>query len=162
MTDKPAAHAKRWTQNEDDQLLKYISEKLPHDEIAEKHQRTTGSIKSRLCLLAYNMHKNGENIESISNKFKVSIADLELSFKRKDIAEKNKNKKIEEEKENKIKNAERLKDAIGEHELIKTKLKETIENVEDDSLKQIKLEIKEMRLEIKELRLLIEKFLDSK
>jgi hypothetical protein len=151
MSDKPAAHAKRWTQNEDDQLLKYIDEKLSHDEIAEKHQRTAGAIKSRLCGLAYNMHKNGENIESISNKFKVSIADLELSFKRKDIAEKNKNEKKE--------TAKKLKEAIIEHESIKNKLKE--DELKKDELKEITLEIKEMKLEIKEMRLLMQKILKN-
>jgi len=127
MTEKLTAFGKKWLATEDEQLLKEISENLSHDEIAVRHHRTASAIKSRLLLLAYNMHKDNKTLEFISDKIKIGIAELKLYLDKKIITEKNKLEKLEK-KDSDISldtiNAQ-LKEIFTELKEIKTLLKST-------------------------------------
>jgi hypothetical protein len=88
MTEKLTAFGKKWLATEDEQLLKKISENLSHDEIAVKHRRTASAIKSRLLLLACNMHKDNKTLEFISDKIKIDVTELKLYLDKKILQKK--------------------------------------------------------------------------
>jgi hypothetical protein len=64
-SEHPANMGKPWLDDEILQLLQNIRKKKPIKEIAEQHQRTVGSITSRLRGLAADYHAEGRPIEDI-------------------------------------------------------------------------------------------------
>jgi len=70
-----------WEKDEDEQLLKQISDSVPLDEIAKDHKRTEKCIKSRLVSLALGMIRTGETIETVSKKTGLTVDEIKLGHK---------------------------------------------------------------------------------
>jgi hypothetical protein len=62
--EPPKNFCKIWSKEEEKQLLQEVQQNFSHDEIASKHDRTTGAIRSRLFQLAVSMIKNNTPIET--------------------------------------------------------------------------------------------------
>ena len=57
-TNQPIYAGRKWTIDEDEQLKKEYLSKLPINDIAKNHQRSMGSIKSRIVKLFPEMLDN--------------------------------------------------------------------------------------------------------
>jgi plasmid maintenance system antidote protein VapI len=63
---------KRWTNNEETQLLQELEDCIHINEIAKRHNRSIGGITCRIELIAENMYKLKVSIEEIVRKTKLS------------------------------------------------------------------------------------------
>ena len=67
----------KWEQDEDNQLLKMVSDGVTLADIAKNLQRTEGSIKTRLIIYAINkMDKENMSLEQVSQLVKLSDSDI--------------------------------------------------------------------------------------
>ena len=64
---------KKWLQEEDDELLRELSDKKTYEEIALNHKRTIGGIKSRIiCNILYLLYKNKiKTIEELALEYNI-------------------------------------------------------------------------------------------
>jgi hypothetical protein len=71
----------KWLQEEDDELMREISDKKTFEEIALNHKRTIGGIKSRLINnILYLQYKNkSKTIEELSSEYNIEI-DLVIKY----------------------------------------------------------------------------------
>lgn len=82
-----------WSADEDNKLLDLI-QKNTIEEVAREHERTLGSIKSRLGLIAVKMYNSGTCLEDISKKTGLNMQtigkwlqkDADNKRKKKDLA----------------------------------------------------------------------------
>ena len=58
---KPAAHGRRWNNEEKSLLLDEIANGIPIHEIAAMHNRSVGGISSRLSEIAVGMYADGRS-----------------------------------------------------------------------------------------------------
>lgn len=78
----------KWEQEEDDQLLKMISDGVSHTDIAKTLSRTEGSIKTRLILYGINkMEKEGLAIQDAASLVNLTEKDLSEYIERKNLRE---------------------------------------------------------------------------
>jgi len=65
----------KWTEEEDKQLLKLLSENKSYEEIALEHKRTIVAIKSRVIKeILYNKYKNeNKDINELIKEYKLDI-----------------------------------------------------------------------------------------
>ena len=81
----PIMVGKKWTEEENEKLLKEIQEKKSIDEIAELHQRMHGGVRSHLKELAYKFHCNdNKSIKEISELTGLPESDITLYFAKKE------------------------------------------------------------------------------
>ena len=69
VSSKPSRHLQPWSNQEKQNLLIELQSKDVY-EIANIHQRTTGSISAYIDKLIYEMYSNGVDINNIVNKVK--------------------------------------------------------------------------------------------
>jgi hypothetical protein len=64
---------KKWLQEEDEELMRELTDKKTFEEIALNHKRTIGGIKSRvICLILYLQYKDGtKTIEELSSEYNI-------------------------------------------------------------------------------------------
>lgn len=67
----------KWSNNEELELLDEINENKTVKQIAEKHERTIGGIKSRIRHIAYDMYKNDIPLSEIENKTRLNKKEIE-------------------------------------------------------------------------------------
>jgi len=77
INSKPTNHRALWTPEQDTWLLNAISRNLKAQDIAQKMQRSNGSIISRLKLIAFREITNGNTIEHAMALTKLSRTDIE-------------------------------------------------------------------------------------
>jgi len=72
---------KKWTVEEDEELMKELNDKKSYEEIALNHKRTIGGIKSRvICLILYLQYKDkSKTIEELSLEYNIEN-DLVLKY----------------------------------------------------------------------------------
>ena len=72
---------KKWLQEEDEELMREISDKKTFEEIALNHKRTIGGIKSRVISnILYLQYKNkSKTIEELSSEYNIEI-DLVIKY----------------------------------------------------------------------------------
>ena len=72
---------KKWTVEEDEELMKELNDKKSYEEIALNHKRTIGGIKSRvICNILYLHYKDkSKTIEELSLEYNIEI-DLVLKY----------------------------------------------------------------------------------
>ncbi len=90
--ENPEKYPKRmgqsWEKSEDDILLKEINDGISIDDIAKKHERTTGSITARLRVLAYNLYNiDKKTINDIKEITKLTDTEIEIAIKKKEKAD---------------------------------------------------------------------------
>ena len=68
----------KWESEEDCSLIDKIKSGKSIDEIAKEHQRTEGSIKTRLIIKAINeIDENNKTTEEAAAEFKIEVSDIE-------------------------------------------------------------------------------------
>lgn len=84
----------KWEQDEDDSLLKMLSEGVALADIAKNLQRTEGSIKTRLTVYAINkMEKENMSLEQVSQLVGLTEKDITDYQERKAIRDERRQKK---------------------------------------------------------------------
>ncbi len=74
---------KKWTEEEEKQLLNEISEKKKISEISKIHDRSTNAISMRACDICIRLIQSGKTIEESQQKINiVSINEIESYIKR--------------------------------------------------------------------------------
>ena len=63
----------KWLQEEDEELMRELTDKKTFEEISLNHKRTIGGIKSRvICLILYLQYKDGtKTIEELSSEYNI-------------------------------------------------------------------------------------------
>jgi hypothetical protein len=62
----------KWTNEEDEKLIKEINDKNDYETIALEHKRTITGIKARIIShIIYPQYKDNMNIDDISNEYKI-------------------------------------------------------------------------------------------
>ena len=123
---------KPWTTEQENLLMKSISEGKTHEEISKEFGRTTGGIRGRLRQIACEMVDLGKSIEYASEKTKLNKLDIEQSLAARNI-----------KKEKPLK---------SKYEKIVSKAPEVVD---------LKYEIKEIKNDIKELKEMLKSFMES-
>lgn len=86
---------KKWTSEEEDALLENLAQNLDYAQIAEKHERTVGSIGLKVKELAYKLSKSGVSVLDIVTKTKLTKEEIEQYINKKNTSmEKKVEKKV--------------------------------------------------------------------
>lgn len=91
----PARMGQPWSDDETQKLLQAVKRSEDHNQIAKEHQRTVGSITSRLKLLAYEYYQEELPIEKIQKYTGLNKEVIADSISKYTWAEENKKKKNE-------------------------------------------------------------------
>jgi hypothetical protein len=75
---------KLWSLNEESKLLEELNFGYTLTDIAEHHQRTLGGITARIDKIAYDLYKQGMDIEMISKKTKLSLSSINNLIEKKE------------------------------------------------------------------------------
>jgi hypothetical protein len=87
-----SSFGKKWTIEEEKQLITYINENKSIDDIAKEHKRTSGGIRSHIREIAVRMIRNdGKTIEEVCEILHVTPEEIT------DAQNRRKDKKIETE-----------------------------------------------------------------
>ena len=79
----PSSLGKKWTQEEEQQLLSHIKNGNDKDAIAVLHNRTVGAVQSRIRSIAYDMFVQNTSVEVISEATKLTISEItDIVFKK--------------------------------------------------------------------------------
>ncbi len=135
-------NGKRWSDEEDTQLLQELSEKIDFETISATHNRSISAIKARIYIQAENDYKNGVEEELIFTRYHMNEEMLndalayvqKMENKKEKCKEVIQTKKIEKKKEKK--------------EIITDNTDNTDNNTE--LLKELLLEVREMNSIMKE------------
>ncbi len=146
MNRKYKNNGKRWSDEEDEQLIQELSQNLSFEELSNVHQRSISALKARINIKAVNDHKNGVDLEVIYSRYNLN----ETTFNEALIYV---NKK-EEEKGEKGEKGEKKK------EKVKSEKVEQVQNVEEKEINTLLL--KELLLEMREIKLMMKEFLIKK
>ena len=107
-----SSHGKRWTDEEEHQLLRELEQNLVKKEIAKNHKRTNGAITARINKIAYEMFIKDIPKELIIRRTKLTEKKLiEIIERNKDknkYKDKKKISKIKKELKNMNKNMEKM------------------------------------------------------
>jgi transposase len=89
----------KWESDEDDKLLKMVSEGVSLTDIAKSLQRTEGSIKTRLTVYAINkMERENLSLEQVAQLVNISDKDILDYQERQAIREERKQKRVKSAK----------------------------------------------------------------
>ena len=72
---------KRWSEDEVNSLIEELSEKLPKDEIAKRHQRSPKAIDSRIFAIIYQKHIEGLSNVEIEKITGISDEEIKIAIK---------------------------------------------------------------------------------
>jgi hypothetical protein len=133
-------NGKRWSNEEDEQLIQELSQNISFEELSNIHQRSISAIKGRIFIKAVNDHKNGVTIEVIYSKYNLNETTFHEAL---EYVKKMENKKEDEKGEKK-------------KEIKKEKV-EQIQQVGESDLNTLLL--KELLLEMREIKLMMKEFL---
>ena len=81
----PIALGNKWTNDEESQLFDELHKEYTYEQIAKLHNRTIGSISSKIKALTYKLFENNYTIEYISEKTKLptNIIECNIQFYKK-------------------------------------------------------------------------------
>lgn len=135
----PSNLGSKWTNTEEQQLLSSIEEGLDIETIAKQHNRTVGGIQSRIQMVAYEMSLQQVAMETIMEKTRLTLSEINTVISRKQTEKTEKVSKKASKKEN--------------NEIPTNNI--TLENVHQE-VQTMKCEMKELKNNIKELIVLIQ------
>lgn len=73
----------KWTEEENDQLMKEVMDGIDLEEVAKKHQRTVTGVKSRVMTNALTMMNDRDlSLQDVAKLVHISIEDMELHKQR--------------------------------------------------------------------------------
>ena len=82
----PAKFCAAWKEEDIKQLLEDIKNKLSHEEIANKHERTIGGIRSRIRELAADYYFNNElSVDKIHKYTGISLEEIADSISKRHL-----------------------------------------------------------------------------
>ena len=85
----PNKHGKKWSKEEDNQLLQDLKSDITLDDISKKHERTLSSIKLRMEKHAVDMYKDKVDIKQIEKLTRLkNIEKLASKYEMKDVEKK--------------------------------------------------------------------------
>ena len=85
----PSNHLKKWSDEEEIELLEELNKNIDIEIIAQNHNRTKGGISSRCQHIAYKMYLKNISIEEIIEKTKLDKKSIkEIIEKKKEIEKK--------------------------------------------------------------------------
>jgi hypothetical protein len=73
---KPSRHGKKWEKEEINMILSSIQNGTDIQKIADSHERTFGSIKCQLKIVAADMHSNNVSIEEIEKATRLTSSEI--------------------------------------------------------------------------------------
>jgi hypothetical protein len=83
--DKPTRAGKKWTDDDNYELLTLISSDYTIENVAIKLERTTGAIKTHLLKLIYDLlNQSNWTVEELSLKYKLSVLEISSYQERED------------------------------------------------------------------------------
>jgi hypothetical protein len=82
----PENHGKSWLKQDEDLLLKKISNREPIGDISNYFKRTEGGIRSRLREIACRFVEDGKTLEEASKYTTIPVEDIEKSLKLRNIS----------------------------------------------------------------------------
>jgi leucyl aminopeptidase len=83
--DKPTRAGKKWTDDDNYELLTLISSEYSIEDVATKLERTVGAIKTHLLKLIYDLlNQNDWTVEELSTKYKLSVLEISNYQERED------------------------------------------------------------------------------
>lgn len=95
----PAKRGKKWTDEDDEQMLKLISEKKSVEDISEILERTPNGVKSHLDKMVYDSYLEKKSFDEISKWSGMNIGEIEyvisVNSKRENRPKPNKDKQTE-------------------------------------------------------------------
>jgi len=130
----PSNLGKKWTDEEETELLEELSKNVEIKTIAENHNRTIGGIVSRCREIAYKMYVKGIDMNEIINKTKLDTQDILQTITKRE------NRKI------KIK--------------LETELENSKNNNKSSEIAELKNEIANLRQDVKKILNLIHQIYD--
>jgi hypothetical protein len=130
-------NGKRWSNEEDEQLLKELSENLSFEELSNIHQRSISALKAHIFIKAVNDHKNKVVLDEIYIKYKLNETTFNEALEYVNKKESEKGEKSEKKKE-KVKS-------------------DKVEEVKEKDLNTLLL--KELLHEMREIKLIMKEFL---
>ncbi len=132
-------NGKRWSNEEDEQLIEELSQNLSFEELSNIHQRSISAIKGRIFIKAVNDYKNEVVLDEIFKKYKLNETTFHEAL---EYVKKMENKKEDEKGEKK-------------KEIKKEKVKSEEVKEKDPNT----LLLKELLLEMREIKLMMKEFL---
>lgn len=119
----PSSFGKKWSIEEESQLLDEIARNINRDQIAIIHNRTFGGISSRLREIAYKMYLQQIPIDVIINKTTLTKEEINDSINKRLAAKKQKqNKEISRpQKNDEIEHIIHIKQSNNEQEIFEIK-----------------------------------------
>ena len=140
----PNRMGKKWTKEEDKSLLAILVLGTSIDIIANKHNRTLGSIRSRINLIVYNMYNDDISENDIIKSTGLTEEQYKQAIewgRKKDILKKEK-KKRRQQKQQKVTTTKTANILEG---------LSSSENILNDDIKEIKEEIKQINKNIQKI-----------
>lgn len=121
----PTQFCKKWTPEEEAQLLQELHDNMDIDTIAQTHNRTIGGIQSRQREIAYKMHTKNVPMEEIMEKTKLDLMSIQHTInKKQNAANKKTTEKTPPAKTTVETEIAEIKKEIGELKLIKQEIRE--------------------------------------
>ncbi len=139
MNRKYKNNGKRWSDEEDEQLIQELSQNLSFEELSNIHQRSISALKARINIKAVNDHKNGVDLEVIYSRYNLNETTFNEAL---EYVKKMENKKEDEKGEKK----KEIKKEVQQ-----------VQNVEEKEINTLLL--KELLLEMREIKLMMKDFI---
>lgn len=150
-------NGKRWSDEEDAQLLQELSEKNDFETISATHNRSISAIKARIYIKAENDYRNGVEETFIFTRYNMNEEMLNdaLAYVKK-MEDKKNSKEVKSEKS---KEKEIVEDIQEEIKVTKTKKNvnksKKVEEIDNTEL------LKELLLEVREMNSIMKEFISS-
>ena len=144
-----------WTTEQENTLIKRISDGKTHEEISKEFGRTVGGIKSRLKQIACDMVELGKSVEYASEKTTIPIGDIKRTIVAKNNYELKKKEKVSKYDKYAITITEK-KDDNPKNNYLTHDIKQMKEDI-----KEMKEQTKQMTEDIKEIKNILKKFIES-
>ena len=134
--NRPINFMKKWSEEEETQLLKELKKNINIKKIAQIHDRSEGGIFSRCKEIAYNMYLEKESIENIIKTTKLDAETINETIK-------NKKKLLEQKKIKDIKKKDmdiivneiiNIKNTMTEYKCKIESLENKVESLEKESV----------------------------
>lgn len=153
-------NGKRWSDEEDTQLLQELSEKIDFEIISAKHNRSISAIKARIYIKAENDYRNGVEEEVIFTRYNMNEEMLNdaLAYVKK-MEDKKNSKEVKSEKNKEKEILEHVQHVQEEIEITKPK-KEVTKSKKVEEIDHTIL-LKELLHEVREMNSIMKEFIFS-
>tara|TARA_Y100000816_G_C26108334_1_gene590096 strand:- start:5278 stop:7134 length:1857 start_codon:yes stop_codon:yes gene_type:complete len=127
----PGSKGKKWTDEEETNLLNSLARGISIWNIANDHDRTCGGITSRIRKIACDLMDAGRDITEVIEKTKLTRQQIEEAVKKNEFSNKKKEEqRLQREAEKKEKNLEKKKEEIMQTQIDASKLDYDVLSVE--------------------------------